>query len=554
MRNFTIFVEGKGFISEYFNGTISYEANSASILSFTIMQESEYFNKLEEFLDKIKVLDIEGTEIFTGRVLSVKKSMNSDGEFINEVTCESVLNYLVDVTVPSWNFYGGEIPKNAPKDSVANVSVEMLLENILDVYNEGSLTKINLGNITVKGFITVKTNRQTCLQVIMQELIKPFGGFIMIRKEKDQYFLDYLEDLPLVSGENNFNVGINIQSIEVTGSLSSICTRIIGIGPNNKLEATAVNESLVKKYGIMDKVIQYKVETLEELQSLVDKDIQSINDNILNANVGALDLSYIDNNFTALKLYQTVTVTCSELGYNKEHYIEGITLNLSTPYSSSFNINKNIANQTDQITEIIQSNNENNLEILELNGQLEEKVSNGEFETYKLQTAEEINQKVSNGQLTSSMTEFMNEFDFTIGNDTPLIIKKNDLEMSFTNGTTLNITEDGFVWNQGGKNYNYKSIVETGSVSNIESGQNTTIQLPQEFTYKNGDYQFIWWTGNVELPNSSSVLYSADCILVDSNMDEAWFEIRADVMYSNKTNDSAPTWGGNLNVMWMAIG
>lgn len=551
---FNINIKNKGTIDKYISGNISYTSNNASILQFTILDDSKYFNTLERFIDKVSVIDLEGNEIFDGRVLDIKRSMNSNGEFINHVTCESTLNYLVDITVPIWDLYPGDIPKTAPSHAEGNVTATMLLEKILNVYNSESLVKINLGNVTVNEYVRCKTNRQTCLAVIQESLIGNLGGYINIRKENDEYYLDYLSSYPVVLEKNNLNIGVNIQNISIDGNLKSICTKLIGLGANNKLEATATNENLVKKYGVIEKVVQYNGITIqEELQQRVNKDIETINTNILTASIGALDLSYINNDISSLKLYQNISINCPELNYNETHVIIDITLDLIKPYNSTFSLNTQNQSQTNQISEIIQENNNNKLEILEINGQLIEKVSNSEFSTYKDQTANEIESKVSSDDFSTLFNQNINGFDFTIGNNTPLEIEKNKLVMNFNSNERLVISKNGFSWDLNGKPFYYKSIVKTGTVFKVPSGKTVTINLPDEFKYKKS-YEFIWWSGNVSLNSPQDLLYAANTIQVDGNKNECWFKLKADVMTRDPETQGSPVWSGALNIMWMAIG
>ena len=431
---FFINIKNRGTIKEYISATIKYNINTASILTFTILQNSPFFNNLNKYIDKVEVVDFNNNKIFDGRVLNVEKSMNNKGEFINQVTCESVLNYLVDITVPIWNFYSGSVPQKAPSGSVGNTTIQYVLQQVLNTYNEGALIKINLGNVTVNGNVTLKTNRQTCLQVITQALIKNFGGYIQIREENNQYYLDYLINPPILNTATNFAIGVNIQSLSISDSLSSMCTRLIGIGKTETLQAIAENESLIKTYGIIDKVIHFKdITDLSELQTRVNEEIKNINTDVLNASIGALDLSYINDDFNRLQLYQPITITCNELTYMQEHYIASITLDLLKPYSSTFQLNTNTVNQVPQLAQVIASNKETTKAILEVNGTLNNTVSQSEFTDYKKQIASTFNSQtivssgitkpLSNGEsieitIPNKFQSLQGEYDFiyTISN------------------------------------------------------------------------------------------------------------------------------------------
>lgn len=415
---FLINVKNRGTIGNYNSATIDYKENSASVLTFTILQNSPFFNNLNKYIDKIEVINFNEEIIFTGRVLDVQKSMNDEGEFINTVTCESVLNYLVDVTVPVWNLYGGDIPKKAPVGSEGNVTVNQLLNKVLDEYNSGAKVSISLGNVTVEGNVTLKTNRQTCLEVIMDGLINVFGGFIQIREENNIYYLDYLEEAPLLDSMTAFEIGVNIQNISIQDKLNNFCTRLIAIGKTQAIQAIAINEELVKIYGVIDKVVQFKnITNIEEVQEKANSEIEDINNCVLNANIGALDLSYINNDFNNLALYQSVEVNCGELNYNKNHYIVSITLNLLQPFASTFSLNTNKATQIDQITQLIQQNNATNREMTEIHGTLEEKTSNVEFTAYQEKIEKELSNTVANENILEFEEAIQRELNGKISNN-----------------------------------------------------------------------------------------------------------------------------------------
>ena len=213
-----------------------------------------------------------------------------------------------------------------------------------------------------------------------------------------------------------------------------MCTRLIGIGKTETLQAIAENESLIKTYGIIDKVIHFKdITDLSELQTRVNEEIKNINTDVLNASIGALDLSYINDDFNRLQLYQPITITCNELTYMQEHYIASITLDLLKPYSSTFQLNTNTVNQVPQLAQVIASNKETTKAILEVNGTLNNTVSQSEFTDYKKQIASTFNSQtivssgitkpLSNGEsieitIPNKFQSLQGEYDFiyTISN------------------------------------------------------------------------------------------------------------------------------------------
>ncbi|WP_297632135.1 phage tail protein [uncultured Clostridium sp.] len=605
---FLINVKDRGTIDNYNSATIDYKENSASILTFTILKNSSFFNDLNKYIDKIEVINFNNEIIFTGRVLDIQKSMNEQGEFINTVTCESVLNYLVDVTVPVWNLYGGTVPKKAPVGAEGNITVKDLLNKVLNEYNSGAIFPIKLGNVTVDGNVTLKTNRQTCLEVIMNSLVEVFGGIVQIRNENGVYYLDYLEAPPISEEIIAFDIGVNIQSITIQDKLNNLCTRLIAVGKTQSMQAIAINEDLRKIYGVIDKVVQFdNVTNIDELQEKADLEIKSINNYVLNANIGALDLSYINNDFNSLELYKSVQVTCEELGYNKLHYVVSITLNLLQPFLSTFSLNTNKVTQIDQITQLIQQNNVTNREMTEIHGTLEEKTSNVEFTAYQEQIEKELSNTVANENILELEEAIQRELNGKVSN-TEFIEYKEEIATDLSNKTSnlkfglyqeevnkeldakVSITDargykeniasqiEGKVSNsefglyqekiQGelnervtsveleevreealsnGKN---KSIVCGGVITNLKSGDTETITLPDIFKSLNGQYQVVYSIASIKADTGAGI---SNANIIEESLDKlkGTFTVQAEIVSAELGEVKN---AGSIDIMWLAIG
>lgn len=493
---------------------INYEENKAPIVNFKLLPNSNFFNKLKKFIDLIEIYKIndkaDDEKIFDGRVLDVKKEMTSDGMFYNDVICEGLLNYLIDSTVGLWELHPAEVPKDSPAYAEANYDTRKFLKKILDNHNSkvDDKKKIYLGNVTLIDSVYCITNRETSLNVIYDKLVNNKGGFLNLREVDGKYYLDYLKENP-VKDESNVEIGVNLKDIQVEDSLKSICTRLIGVGSEGKITSVAEDLELIKQYGIIEQVYEWSDVTIQEnLDSKVKEKLKLINESNSIVSINALDLSYLDNNLERLKLSQNINVVCEPLEYEKKHRIVKIDLDLQKPYASSFVLNNPEPSQVGTSNNIIQETNNNKLEILQVNGRLiqkvsssefmsyreqtdksiKERVSNGEFETYKNQTAYEISQKVGSKDVATIFEQKMDRFNFTIGKTTPLSIQKDRLDMEFEDGTKCMIDRNGFGYQENGKTYPYRSMVDVKGF-NTKGDPNSLhwVQLPDR--YKNKQFK-----------------------------------------------------------------
>lgn len=557
---------------------INFNENQAAIFEFELLYNNDYFNDLKKFIDLIEVWKINQTgedeRIFDGRVLDVQKDMSSDGIFFNKIICESVLNYLNDVHVGVWEVHPGDLPKDAPAYAEANYTADKFFKKILDNYNSlaAENRKIYVGNVTVTDPIYCMTNRETSLAVIYDKLINRKGGFLNLREVNGKYYLDYLKENPEKS-TNDIEIGLNMKDIHVEDNLKSMCTRLIGVGNEGKITSIAEDPELIKKYGVIEQVHEWKDVTIQEnLDRKVKDKLKEINNNSNIVEINALDISYLNNDLDNLRIGQTVTAVCDPLEYEKDHRIISIDLDLEQPWNSTFKLDNPDVSQISVTESIIQETNDNKLEILQMNGKLIQKVSSSEFnsyreqtdkaiiervtgsefESYKEQTEQELSQTVKNGDFKTKFNQNIEGFDFIIGSITPLSIRKDKLQMQFDDGTTCSMGKDGFYYKDGGSNYAYKSMVQRGSVSKVKSGDTVRINLPANFRGK--DYEISWWTGNVFPAHDGDLLFSANSELVRQNKREGWFEIRANMMVRNpNTSDRTPFMRGSLNVVWIAI-
>lgn len=516
---YSVRVKGSTEDIECLSKKIKFTKNQAEILTFQLDIGNFYFNKFRKYLDYIQVIDLrDNSLVFDGRVIGNQVEMDSTGDFINTVTCESALNYFNDTHVEVWEFHPLDLPPNAPFDAIPNATVETFLKKLLDNHNSRVSTdkQIQLGNIEITDPVYIKTNFETSLNALVTKILDRHDGYLIIRNENGINYLDFLATSPIKTIQT-VEVGVNMQSLEVDDSNTNIFTRIIPFGANGIGIATVNNglnyvqdDDLVKKYGVIEQVMKWEDVTIaENLLKKAKATFSQVKTEADQIKLTALDLSYINNNFNALKLYTPIHAINKLLSYDQIHEIVAVDLDLYNPFASTFDLDTEQISATDNVSSAVEQINSNKIEIVSIGSALETKVSDGEFESFKIQTANEIQDKVSEGDVKTIVTQNASSWGLSIdGNlqSTNYTFNQNGFTIKGKNGNCL-ITDTEATWtdNQGnsfsvGANgFNMSSNGVTGAIKymnyivrrpNIKNGSVENIQLPNNFRGKQLDQDF----------------------------------------------------------------
>ena len=408
------------------NKKIKFTKNQALILTFELAINSNKYNKLKKYLDYVQVVnERDDSLIFNGRVISSQTGMSNIGEFNNTITCESIINYFNDTYVGKWEFHPLDLPDKAPKGAISNATIKMFLSKVLDNHNSKVEVEkqIYLGNIEFDDRVYIKTNYESSLSTIMSKIVDRHEGYLIIRNDNGLNYLDFLSKSPIKEVQK-IEIGTNLDSINVDDSDTDIFTTIIPLGKNNVgIESVnngcdyIQNDILVKKYGVIEKVMEWKDITIP--QNLLNKAKSAFSKVKLdadNVNLTALDLSYINNSFECLKLYRPIRAINKAIDYDNTHEIVSINLDLDYPFKSTFDLNTTLKTSNDNVSSAIEQTNSNKIEIVSIGDELETKVSDDSFESYKIQNSNEIKDTVSsiNKDISSVIEQTSSEIKDTV--------------------------------------------------------------------------------------------------------------------------------------------
>ena len=306
------------------SGSINHGINTIDNFTFKIATNNIGYNKLNALTTLVEVLNIKNNNLeFKGRVLLPVESMDSNGIFLKNVTCESELGYLMDSSTVYGDYH--------------NISVRDFLKVIIDNHNSqvDEEKKFEIGNVTVvdnndslyRYLGYVKT-----FEAIKDKLIDRLGGELQIRYENGIRYLDYLESIGEVKS-TEIRLAKNLQSIELEKDPTSIISRLLPLG--NKLEDSE-ERLTIESVNNGNKYID-DIEAIEEFGVIVDSvtwdDVTQV------SNLLKKGQEYLKENNRIKKKYKVTALDLSTIGLDFDSFEVGNSYPVINPL---MNINENL--------------------------------------------------------------------------------------------------------------------------------------------------------------------------------------------------------------------
>lgn len=306
------------------SGSINLGVNTIDNFTFNIAPNNIGYNKLNALTTLVEVLNIKSNNLeFKGRVLLPVESMDSNGMFLKNVTCESELGYLMDSSTVFGEYH--------------DISVRDFLQVIIDNHNsqvdEGKQFK--LGNVTVvdnNDSLYRYLGYTKTFEAIKEKLIDRLGGELQIRYENGIRYLDYLEAIGEIKA-TEIRLAKNLQTIELEKDPTSIISRLLPLG--NKLEDSEERLTIES----VNNGIKYidDIEAIEEFGVIVDSVIW---DDVTQAsNLLRKGQEYLKENNRIKKKYKVTALDLSTIGLDFDSFERGNSYPIINPL---MNINENL--------------------------------------------------------------------------------------------------------------------------------------------------------------------------------------------------------------------
>lgn len=338
--------------------TVSLALNDAGTFEFGLPVLNPLYEQISNRKSMVRI-EKDGNEIFNGEVRESAKVINNT----KQVYCVGELAFLFDSIQPQKKYQ--------------NYTVRQFLESLINEHNSQveERKRFEIGIVTVtdsNDSIYRFTNRETTLDAIRDKLCDKLNGYLKIRKENGQRYLDFLTlDDYGKKCRQAIEFGANLLEYAENISASDIATAVIPLGakldksPIEGLEAYTTIESVndgkdflyipeaveqfgwvrvVQKFDDVTKPSILKAKGLEWLKSVQYENV------ILN--VKAVDLSIVDGESDQIDLGDKVHALATPFGMDTWFPVQKLTIPLQNPAEQTLELgNTSSKSYTQQASE-----------------------------------------------------------------------------------------------------------------------------------------------------------------------------------------------------------
>lgn len=318
--------------------------NSAGDLSFTMLPNHPYYDKVDKkmytFVDVMEDNDV----IWRGRVTGIQKDIYAQ----KNVSCEGCMSFLADTI---------QRPKRYKKEPIRDFFLDVIANHNAMVRHTAK--KITLGSITkaTNAKISGVVDYETTLEAIGRLVVNKYGGFIEIEPTASGLKLNYKGTFEK-NASQKIELGENLMDFRIDQNSLDVYTAIIPLGAipegasseiDNRLTIESVHggqdyiykdhdgDTYINDYGWIFKVIENSdIDNAQELMDWGRDQLDEMNWDKFVLEIGAVDLSLINPNLKALQLGQKVNVVSELHGINVTMPITEMTMNISTPEASRY--------------------------------------------------------------------------------------------------------------------------------------------------------------------------------------------------------------------------
>lgn len=331
------------------------EVNKTGAFTFSIPPTHPHYNDIVKHKSVITLLHNDEI-IFIGRVL------NDEIDFYNmkNIECEGELSFLLDSVQrhKEYHLNGGN----------ANV-IETYLKDLINIHNNqvDSYKQFTVGVVTVadpNNYLYKISSYQNTLDVINDDLIDTYGGYILTRHSGDTTYIDYVSEYSGVCSQT-IEFGKNIVDMTRYIKGEDIFTALIPLGA--MLDVDITTES-VKRLTI-DSVADSTVDTIVKRDDYI-YDSEAVNrwgwiwrtytwDDVEVANnlyakgkallknsinetftleLTAIDLSLLDVSIDSIKLGNKIQCVSVPHGMNQLMFVQSITIDIDNPANTKIKL------------------------------------------------------------------------------------------------------------------------------------------------------------------------------------------------------------------------
>lgn len=243
------------------SASITTNVNAASYLDFTIAATHPLYDTIEQ-RSGIITLYSDNEKLFQGQITSI--DMDMDGN--KSVTCSSALDWLKDVQLRPYSTDQAECNEYEFKLDKAPDALDAYFQWLIDQYNaqnkDDRYFTINVNqaaDLTNRNIVYfASTSPRSVADAIEEDILKTFGGYLVLRYEDDQLILDLYSDIHEMN-EQVIDYGENILDISRNESTDDQYTAVYPIGKTPQY--TAVQQKYHDEKDAYDEMMKRRDET-----------------------------------------------------------------------------------------------------------------------------------------------------------------------------------------------------------------------------------------------------------------------------------------------------
>lgn len=380
------------------------EINKTGSLTFQISPTHPNYDKIKKLTSEICLYQ-DDKLLFCGRVLNDDIDFNN----IKSVECEGELSYLLDTVERNYIKEFNSTTDNVVKSYLEYICFNNHLQKSLEI-------EFSVGNITVtspNNYIKLVEKFRNHFDVINEDLLDKYGGYLFIRHEDDKRYIDYITVNELNVCNQTLEFGKNIIDMSKYIKGEDIYTRLIPLGEvldyktdssGEKTErrlqlaypfGTIVedesgnldigvqddyiyNADAIAKYGDIWKVIKWDdVSDADVLLNLAVAEMRNALNPVLNLEINAVDLHLLNADIDAINVGDKIRCISKPHNIDEWLIVKAMTIDIDYPENTTIElISPSKKVETD---DLITSNNKSNEKAIEdINNRLKE-----DYPTYK---------------------------------------------------------------------------------------------------------------------------------------------------------------------------
>lgn len=319
--------------------TLTVELNKSGSLEFVLPPGSTGYDSITKLKTIIRVYR-DDTLLFKGRVI------NDERDFYNRkrVYCEGALSFFIDSQMRPYHY---------------NSSVASFLNTVIENHNShvDNDKKFTVGTVSVTDPIGPRTREsseyRSTLDVLNNELVEVFGGFLRVRESQGENVIDYIGEYGTTSSQT-IEFGKNLLDLTEHISAEGIYTVLIPLGEeikNNDGEVTGrltiaeVNNNKdyledaagVNLFGRIEAVsIWDEVSNPSLLKTLGQNLLANGIESSVKLTIKAIDYRMISQTEASFELGEMVRVISEPHNINTEFQVTKITYDISNPDQTTY--------------------------------------------------------------------------------------------------------------------------------------------------------------------------------------------------------------------------